>query len=100
MYAQLIEIGTTPERIDELGSVVGRDLVNALRSEPGFSGALTLVQRAAGRLLLLILWETGDEAERPLVDCGAPLLDALSTVAQFAASDPGPATVWEVYARA
>ena len=98
MYAQIIESGTTPERIDELALAI-RELVTALREQPGFSGLLNLVDRKTGSGLLVVLWETDDEVARPLVDCGAPMLKALAALAEISCGDPGPPTVWEVAAR-
>ena len=98
MYAQIIESGTTPERIDELALAI-RDLVTALREQHGFSGLLGLLDRKTGSGLLVVLWETDDEVARPLVDCGAPMLTALAALAEISCGDPGPPTVWEVAAR-
>ena len=98
MYAQLIESTTPPGRIDDLTRVVRRELLTALRRQEGFSGALSLVDRETGRGLLVVLWETGEEAARPLVQCGAPLLTALAAVAEVSIGDLSAATVWEVSA--
>lgn len=99
MHAQLIESTTTPDRVDELSEVIRRELVVALRGQEGFSGALNLLDRETGTGLLLVLWETGEEAARPLVQCGAPLLAALAAVAEVSTCALRPATVWEVSAR-
>jgi len=99
MYAQLIESTTAPDRVDELSQVIRRELVVALRGQAGFSGALSLLDRETGTGLLVVLWETGEEAERPLVQSGAPLLAALSAVAEVSAGGLRPSTVWEVTAR-
>ena len=99
MYAQLIESTGPPERLDELMQVIRRELVTALRCEHGFSGALSLVDREAGRSLLIVMWETDEEAARPLVSCGAPLLAAMGAVAELSAAELRAPTVWEVSAR-
>jgi hypothetical protein len=99
MYAQLIESATEPERVDELSEVIRRELVTALRGQEGFSGALSLLDRATGSGLLVVLWETGEEAARPLVQCGAPLVSALAAVAELSTRDLSTSTVWEVSAR-
>jgi hypothetical protein len=99
MYAQLIESTTTPERVDELSQVIRRELVIALRGQEGFSGALSLLDRETGTGLLVVLWETGEEAARPLLQCGAPLLSALAAVAEVSTGDLRASTVWEVSAR-
>ena len=46
--------------------------------------------------LLVVLWETGEEAARPLAQCDAPLLAALAAVAEVSAGALPPSTVWEV----
>jgi hypothetical protein len=99
MHAQLIESATTPDRVDELSEVIRRELVVALRGQEGFSGALSLLDRATGTGLLVVLWETGEEAARPLVQCGAPLLAALAAVAEVSTGALRASTVWEVSAR-
>ena len=48
MYAQLIEGGTTPPRRSEMDRIVTGELVPALQDEPGFAGALNIVDRASG----------------------------------------------------
>jgi hypothetical protein len=100
MYAQLIESTTAPGRVDELSQVIRRELVIALRGQEGFSGALSLLDRETGTGLLVVLWETGEEAARPLVQCGAPLLAALAALAAVSTGALRATTVWEVSARA
>jgi hypothetical protein len=99
MHAQLIESTTTPDRLDELSEVIRRELVVALRGQEGFSGALSLLDRETGAGLLVVLWETGEEAALPLVQCDAPLLAALAAVAAVSTGALRPSTVWEVSAR-
>jgi hypothetical protein len=99
VYAQIIESGTMPERIDELALAIRRELVTALREQHGFSGLLSLLDRKTGRGLLVVLWETDDELARTLEDCGAPMLTALAALAEILCGDSGPPTVWEVAAR-
>ena len=67
MHAQLIESTTSADRVDELSEVIRRELLVALRRQEGFSGALSLLDRETGTGLLVVLWETGEEAARPLV---------------------------------
>ena len=98
VYAQLIESTSDPEQLEELALVIRRELARALRAEDGFCGLLSLVDRATGRSLLVVLWERDEEAARPLVRCGAPLLEAMSTLARLSTADPR-AAVWEVGAR-
>ena len=95
MYARLIESASQPARVDELNRVIRRELVTALRTARGFCGALNLLDRETGAGLLLVLWETDEEAARPL----GPLLTAVEAVAELAAGDLSASTVWEVSAR-
>jgi hypothetical protein len=87
MYAQVISCTAAPERLDELTRVIRGELGTALRCEHGFSGALALADRASGRCLLVLLWETDEEAARPLVT---------ASIARISCAP----TVWEVDARA
>jgi hypothetical protein len=100
MYAQLIELPFEPERLAELERVVRFELLPALRAEPGFSGATQLLDQPSGRALLVVLWETEDEAHRPLVGGLAPFQLAFATILNAVGSDRLGATVWEVRARA
>ena len=70
MYAQLIEGGTTPDRRTEMDRIVTDEMIPALHEEPGFAGALNLVDRTSGNALMLILWEQDAEARRPLGEYG------------------------------
>ena len=86
MYAQVFEL-LGAERGEHLNRSIYSELLPALRTEHGFCGALSLVRRERGELLLLVLWETEDEAAGPL----PPRLAALTG---------GTPEVWEVGARA
>ena len=64
MYAQLIEGGTTPERRAEMDRIVTDEMIPALAAEPGFAGALNLVDRDSGNAMMIVLWETEAQARR------------------------------------
>ena len=49
VYAQLVEIGTMPDRRVELDRIVSDRLIPALEQERGFAGVLHLVDRETGR---------------------------------------------------
>ena len=91
MYAQVFELlgGETGERLNRS---ISCELLPALRTVDGFCGALSLVRRETGDLLLLVLWETEDEAARPLPTALAALVDRLGTLRS--------PEIWEVGARA
>jgi hypothetical protein len=94
LYAQVFQL---PGQGDSrLGRAVQSDLLPALRGENGFSGALTLVRRDAGQMLLLVFWETETQAERPLVPALVGFLDEAGATG----STTDLPRVWEVGARA
>jgi len=71
MYAQVSRSAPPRGRLDEL--------LSALREEPGFVGLFDLVDRRRGEEMVIVLWETAEQASR----------------ARGTAGD----TVWEVNAR-
>src|SRR4051812_19671959 len=100
MYAQLIEGGTTPERRVEMDRIVTDELVPALHAEPGFAGALNLVNRDDGDAMMIILWESEPQAPRSLADYGSAFLKALANIAAISTGTRRPISVWDVNARA
>lgn len=86
MHAQVITLTIEPRRLPELEYLIRFELLPALRTEPGFSGATSLIEQPHGRVLLILLWETEEEAGRP----ASALLEPFSAAT----------TVWEVNARA
>jgi hypothetical protein len=100
MYAQLIEGGTTPERRTAMDRIVTDGMIPALEAEPGFAGALNLVDRDSGNALMIVLWETEAQARRALPEYGAAFLKALAAIAAISTGTRNPISVWEVNARA
>jgi hypothetical protein len=100
MYAQLVEGGTTPDRRTEMDRIVTDEMIPALKAEPGFSGALNIVDRSSGNAMMLVLWETEAQARRALSEYGDAFLRALARVAQISTGTRRPISVWEVNARA
>src|ERR687886_1935773 len=98
MYAQLIEGGTTPERRGEMDRIVTDEMVPALQAEPGFAGALNLVDRETGNALMIVLWETEAQARRALAEYGAAFLKALANVTAISTGTRRPNSVWAVNA--
>ena len=45
MYAQVVQGGTTLEQRPEMDRIVVEELIPALQQEPGFQGAMNLVDR-------------------------------------------------------
>jgi hypothetical protein len=99
MYAQLVEGGTTPGRRAEMDRIVNEELVPALHAEPGFAGALNLVDRESGNALMIILWDSETQARRPLADYGNAFLKALANVTAISTGTRRPISVWDVNAR-
>jgi hypothetical protein len=100
MYAQVIEGGTTPDRRPQMDRIVTDELVPALQTEPGYAGALNLVDRETGNAMMIILWETEAQARRALAEYGGAFLAALANIAAITTGNRRPISVWEVNARA
>jgi hypothetical protein len=100
MFAQLVQGGTTPDRRQAMDRIVTDEMIPALRDEPGFAGALNLVDRTNGNALMLILWETEAQARRELSAYGTAFLKALANVAAISTGTRAPISVWELNARA
>jgi hypothetical protein len=88
MYAHVIETSVPPEQMALLERLVRCELLPALREEPGFSGAMSLVDRDRVATLLILLWETQADAARPR-----------ASVTGLPGVSLSPPTVWEVNAR-
>ncbi|HEX4626453.1 MAG TPA: hypothetical protein VH231_18565 [Solirubrobacteraceae bacterium] len=99
MYAQVIEGGTTPDHRTEMDAIVTDDLIPALESEPGYAGALNLVDRDSGQALMIVLWDEEAQARRPLPDYGSGFLKALAAIAAISTGQRKPIGIWEVNAR-
>ena len=100
MYAQLIEGGTTPDRRTEMDRIVTDEMIPALEAEPGFAGALNVVDRDSGNAMMIVLWQTEAQARRELGQYGGAFLKALAGVAAISTGTRRPISVWEVNARA
>jgi hypothetical protein len=75
-------------------------MVPALKIEPGFAGALNLVDRDSGNAIVIVLSETDAQARRPLADNGGAFLKALAGVAAISTGVRRPISVWQVNVRA
>ena len=100
MYAQLIQGGTTPDHRPEMDRIVTDEMVPALGEEPGFAGALNLVDRDSGEAMMIILWNSEPQARRALAEYGSAFLKALAGIAAISTGTRRPISVWEVNARA
>jgi hypothetical protein len=99
MYAQVIEGGTTPENRDAMDRLVTDEMIPALNAEPGFTGAMNVVDRESGDAMMIVLWETEAQARRSLPEYGGAFLKALAGIAAISTGTRRPISVWEVNAR-
>ena len=99
MYAQLVQGGTTPDKRTEMDRIVTDEMLPALEDEPGYAGALNLVDRDTGNALMVILWETADQANRPLNQYGQRFLQALASITAISTGNRAPISIWDVNAR-
>jgi hypothetical protein len=90
MYAQIIEGGTTPERRTEMDAIVTDRMIPALEAEPGYAGALNLVDRDSGEAMMIVLWDEEAQARRPLPEYGPAFLKALAAVAAISTGQRKP----------
>ena len=58
MYAQVIRDEARSARRSETHERATHKLVSAMREQPGFVGAMSLVDRDGGRVMMVVLWET------------------------------------------
>jgi hypothetical protein len=96
MYAQLIEGGTTPQRRSEMDRIVIDELVPALQDEPGYCGALNLIDASTGNALMIVLWQTQMHAERALSEYKPAFLKALANIAAISTGTRNPISTWTV----
>jgi hypothetical protein len=100
MFAQLVEGGASPELRAEMDRIVHEEMLPALQHEPGYAGALNLVDRQTGNAMMLTLWDTQEQAELPIRERGEAFLRALGSIAAISSGQRRPISVWEVNARA
>jgi hypothetical protein len=98
MFAQLVEGGTTRDRREEMDRIVHDQMLPALEQEPGYAGAINLVDRATGNAMMLTLWHTQQQAELPIRERGTAFLQALASIAEISTGQRRPIYVWEVNA--
>ena len=75
-------------------------MLPTLQAEPGFAGALNLVDRDSGNAIMIVLWDDEAQARRPLADYGGAFLNALAGVAAISTGTGRPISVWHVNASA
>jgi hypothetical protein len=80
--------------------LVTDEMVPALAAEPGYAGALNLVDRESGDAMMIVLWDSEPQARRALAEYGSAFLKALANIAAMSTGTRRPISVWEVNARA
>jgi hypothetical protein len=98
MYAQVIQGGAGIEQRAEMDRIVTDELIPALTGEPGYAGAMNLVDRHTGHALTIVLWEHEDQARRPLREYGAACLRALASITAISSGQRQPISIWDVNA--
>ena len=93
VYAQVLTERTTSERCGELDATIRDRLMPSLRVQEGFCGALHLFNRATAAGMLVIFWETEEQAHR------AASLPEIAALAPVAGASLERASVWEVTQR-
>jgi hypothetical protein len=100
MYAQVIQGGAAPAQRAAMDNVVHQEMIPALSEEPGFTGALNLVDRDTGNAMMIVIWQDEEQARRPLADYGRSFLKALASIAAITSGNRKPISVWDVNALA
>ena len=99
MYAQLVSCRTEPEKRREMERLIADQMIPALRQEPGFAGAWNLVDGTTGSAILIVLWQSAEQARRPREAYGLAYRHACANLAGIAECGSQPPSVWEVGAR-
>jgi hypothetical protein len=98
MWAQIIQGGASPEQRDEMDRLVQEELIPALEKEPGFVGALNLEDRENGHGMMIMVWETREQAAAPPPMWGDELRKAVTDIMEISTGERAPAAIWEVNA--
>jgi len=98
VYAQLVRSRTTDQKCAEVHRIVADELIPALHNQPGFAGALSLVNACIGETIMIVLWHSAEQAQRPLGANGMDVLAPLLRVAG-APGDHRSTSFWEVTVR-
>jgi hypothetical protein len=99
VYAQIVRSRTTHQKRTEMHRIVSDELIPALRDEPGFAGALSLVNPRTAEGVMIVLWQSAEQAQRTLGDNGTSVLAPLLRLAGASTGDHRRTSVWEVTLR-
>ena len=61
MYAQVIQGGAAPQQRAQMDAIVHEQMIPALNDEPGFTGALNLVDRDSGNAMMVVIWQEEEQ---------------------------------------
>lgn len=96
MFAQVITGTAATGQHTGIGHLERDELATAVQQEPGFSGALNLVDGASGKVMLIVLWDTREQAELAVSLHGTEFRQALSRITHISADTLSANSVWEV----
>ena len=99
MYAQLVRSRTTDQTRAEANRSLADELIPALHNQPGFAGALSLVSASTGETIMIVLWHSAEQAQRPPGANGTDVLAPLWRVAGTSPGDHQSTSFWEVTIR-
>lgn len=94
VYAQVLTERMSPDGCGKLDATIRDRLMPSLRLQEGFCGALHLFNRATADGMLVVFWETEEQADQ------AASLPEIAALAPEAGASLGRASVWEVTQRA
>ena len=63
MYARVVTGQYQPGKVDEGEQIYRESILPAARQQPGFKGALGLVDRSSGKAISITLWQTAANAQ-------------------------------------
>jgi heme-degrading monooxygenase HmoA len=63
MYARVITAQNQPGKVDEAVQMYRESMLPEARQQPGFKGALMLVDRSTGKGISITLWQTEADAQ-------------------------------------
>src|SRR5437660_10212414 len=86
MYARLVTSQLHPGTVDEAVQIFRDSVVPDAKQQPGFQGAMALVNRSANKTISITLWET--EAEAKASEIGSHLQAQINKFASHLAALP------------
>jgi heme-degrading monooxygenase HmoA len=86
MYARLVTSQLHPGTMDEVVQIFHDSVVPDSKQQPGFQGAMALVDRSANKTISITLWET--EAEAMTTATGGHLEAQMNKFASHLAAPP------------